>query len=110
MSIYVTSRSVWYRTFPRNDRALAAGMAQQRQSSGQSQSTVPETEKEKKEKKAKENQKLEKVIVTGTNIRPDVSEVAALPLTVLSADDIAKQGPQEIAETLRENPRSREAP
>ena len=81
-------------------------MAQQGQSSSQSQTTVPEpAEKEKKEKeKAKENEKLETVLVTGSNIRTDVSEVAALPLTVVTSDDIAKQGAQEISATLRENP------
>jgi hypothetical protein len=38
------------------------------------------------------SQSLEDVIDTGSNIRGDVSERAALPLTTISADDIAKQG------------------
>ncbi len=102
MSIYVTSRSVWIGLTLAATVLSAPVGAQQTQSSDQAASTVPQTETEKEKKEKKE--KLEEVIVTGTNIRLDVSEAAALPLTVLSADDIAKQGPQELAETLRENP------
>ena len=100
MPIYVTSRSVWLGLTLAATVLSAPVGAQQTPSSNQAPSTVPQTEKEKKEKK----EKLEEVIVTGTNIRLDVSEVAALPLTVVSADDIAKQGPQEISTILRENP------
>ena len=41
--------------------------------------------------------------MTGTNIR-DVSQVASLPLNLVTVEDIAKQGPQELSATLRENP------
>jgi iron complex outermembrane recepter protein len=74
-------------------------VAQQASSSNQAQNTVPETEKEKKEKK----DQLETVIVTGTNIR-DVAQVASLPLNLVTPEDIARQGPQELSATLRENP------
>jgi iron complex outermembrane recepter protein len=81
-----------------------AALAQQSQAPSQSQSTVPQQgEKEKKQKEEKKEE-LETVTVTGSNIRIDVSEVAALPLTVVTAADIAKQGPQELSATLRENP------
>lgn len=100
MPIHVTSRSVWI-GFALAATVLSAPVgAQQTQSSNQAPSTVPQTEKEKKEKK----ERLEEVIVTGTDIRLDVSEVAALPLTILSANDITKQGPQEISTILRESP------
>jgi len=100
MPVYVTSRSVWIGFVLAITVLSASARAQQPPSSTQAPSTVPQAEKEKKEKK----EKLEEVIVTGTNIHLDVSEVAALPLTVVSADDIAKLGPQEISTTLRENP------
>ena len=95
MSINAISRSAWIGFALATAMLSTAASAQQSSSEGQ---TVPQQgEKEKKEK-------LEVVTVTGTNIRTDVSEVAALPLTVVSADDIAKQGPQELSQTLRENP------
>src|SRR5450432_1923212 len=78
--------------------ALAQQSQSQSQSSSESQGTTPQQpEKEKKEK-------LQTVVVTGSNIRTDVSDVAALPLTVVTADDIAKQGPQDLSQTLRQNP------
>ena len=96
MSITTTSRFVWIGFVLVTSGLALPALGQQ--SSNESQSTVPQqAEKEKKEK-------LETVIVTGSNIRTDVSEVSALPLTVVSAEEIAKQGPQELSETLRENP------
>jgi iron complex outermembrane receptor protein len=79
--------------------------AQQVDTTKEAQSSTAPQPKTKQVKKPEEQKpELEEVVVTGTNIRTDVSEVAAMPLTVLTAEDIAKQGPQEIAATLRENP------
>ena len=99
MSInYATSRSAWIGFALATTALFVPALAQQSQSSSESQGTLPQQpEKEKKEK-------LETVVVTGSNIRTDVSDVAALPLTIVTADDIAKQGPQELSQTLRENP------
>src|ERR1700723_461315 len=79
--------------------------AQQVDTTKEAQSSTAPQPKTKQVKKPEEQKpELEEVVVTGTNIRTDVSELAAMPLTVLTAEDIAKQGPQEIAATLRENP------
>lgn len=100
MPIFATSRLAWFGSGLATIVLSMSAMAQQ--SSGQTPATVPQEEKAKKEKEKKE--KLEEVIVTGTNIRTDIAEVDALPLTVINADDIAKLGPQELSATLRENP------
>jgi iron complex outermembrane receptor protein len=72
--------------------------AQQAETPKGPQSVVPQPEARKK------GEKIEDIVVTGTNIRTDVSEVAALPLTIITPDDIARQGPQELSQTLRANP------
>jgi iron complex outermembrane recepter protein len=101
MPVYVASRSIVWIGIALATMVLSmAAVAQQAPPSNEAQTTVPQPQKEKKEEK----EKLEEVIVTGTNIPLDISEVPALPLTVLSADDIAKQGPQELSAVLRENP------
>jgi iron complex outermembrane receptor protein len=71
--------------------------AQQTDTAKDAQSTVPQPE-------TKQVSKLEEITVTGSRIPIDVSERAALPLSIVTADDIAKQGPQDLAATLREDP------
>lgn len=79
--------------------------SQQAQSASGSQTTVPQPEN--KEGKAKKKEELQEVVVTGSNIKENISDIsvqAALPLTVLSSEDIARQGPQDLTATLRNDP------
>jgi iron complex outermembrane recepter protein len=84
----------------------ALAVAQQAPSASEAQSTVPQTQQEK-EKKEKKREKLEEVVVTGTNIKENISDISvklALPLSVITADQIALQGPQDLTATLRDDP------
>jgi iron complex outermembrane receptor protein len=105
MPFYARSRSAWILVAAATTALSIPIFAQQADTSKDAQSagTQPETKAETKPE-TKHVPKLEEIIVTGSNIRTDVSERAALPLTIISVDDIAKQGPQEIAQTLREEP------
>jgi len=56
---------------------------------------------------AKPKHTLEEVVVTGSNIptnMTDISVQAAQPLTIITSNDIAHLGPQDLAATLREDP------
>ena len=101
MAIYVKSRCAWIGVALATAALPICVFAQQADTSPETPSTVTQPEK-KKVPKSKEE--LQEVVVTGSNIRTDVSEVAALPLTIVTADQIANKGPQELSTTLRENP------
>jgi iron complex outermembrane receptor protein len=78
-------------------------VADQASAPNEAQSTVLQPEKKEKEKK----EKVQEVLVTGSLIKENISDISvptALPLTVVTADDIAQQGPQGLTETLRLDP------
>jgi iron complex outermembrane receptor protein len=47
---------------------------------------------------------LQEVVITGSHIRTGVGEQIARPVDVVSADDIAKLGPQKLVDALRQEP------
>jgi iron complex outermembrane receptor protein len=54
-----------------------------------------------------DNSKLEEITVTGTLIKENITDISvqsALPLTIITSDEIAQQGPQDLSATLREDP------
>jgi iron complex outermembrane recepter protein len=110
MAIYMKSRCAWISVALATAALSGPVLAQQVDTSKDAQSTTPQPEektapKGKEEKKVpKKKEELEEVVVTGSNIRTDLQWVPALPLTVVTAADIALKGPQEISATLRENP------
>lgn len=80
---------------------VTPAVADQAPGTNEAQNTVPQPEK--KEKK----EKLQEVLVTGSLIKENISDISvptALPLTIVTADDIAQQGPQGLTETLRLDP------
>ncbi len=101
MAIYMKSRCAWIGVALATAALPISAFAQQADTSPETPSTVAQPEKKKVPKPKEE---LQEVVVTGSNIRTDVSEVAALPLTIVTADQIANKGPQELSTTLRENP------
>jgi iron complex outermembrane receptor protein len=99
MPSYARCRSAWIGV-ALAITALAMPAFAQQTGASQEASTGPQPEK-------KEASKLEEVTVTGTLIKEnltDISVQSALPLTIITSDDLIKQGPQDLSATLREDP------
>src|SRR5215469_923960 len=78
-------------------------VADQASAPNEAQSTVSQSEKQEKKEKKEKKENLQEVLVTGSLIKENISDISvptALPLTVVTADDIARQGPQGLTETL----------
>jgi iron complex outermembrane recepter protein len=80
--------------------ALATPTYAQQTSAPPETSNVPPPDK-------KDNSKLEAITVTGTLIKENITDISvqsALPLTIITNEEIAQQGPQALSATLREDP------
>jgi len=102
MPFYARSRSAWIWSLRRRPRFRFLFLRNKptrrrtRRAPGLNRKTKAETNRKQTCPQARRN------YVTGSNIRTDVSERAAVPLTIISVDDIAKQAQGNRADSAEE--------
>jgi iron complex outermembrane recepter protein len=107
MPCYARFAAAWIGVALATAALSTPAFSQQADSSTGAQSAGPQSPAEQDKKAKKESDELAEITVTGSNIREhitDISVQSALPITVISADEIAQQGPQSLVATLRDDP------